>query len=294
VRWCTGTAGCDWQYECDLNGPSGATCKKTAHGIPKLEWCNQQCHASYTCDEEAATCNATQGGGGAFTNKTTCDSACPTKPTNSTPLELLGVWRGLAIQNGFVRGEWAANITEKTFTLWDPNLSVYVSGTAQHRVLQNRPGELWINSTAGKFVGSVKMLYGDADLKPELSYVTLAVSEDHPSTLLPDYDSGMTLATTKVLGMYKCRADQTDCHFHLPAGTAPKTKSAALEIAATAGDACNTYSSCSQCIGATAGPLSCGWCTHPVHYNDSSKPTYQCAGHSAGTPSGWTCYGVYR
>jgi hypothetical protein len=77
--------------------------------------------------------------------------------------------------------------------------------------------------------------------------------------------------------------------------TKPKPKlPARFELAATNGDACNVYANCSSCIGATAGPLSCGWCTHPVHYNDSSTPQYQCAGHSAGVPSGWTCYGVYR
>jgi len=60
-------------------------------------------------------------------------------------------------------------------------------------------------------------------------------------------------------------------------------------------DVCNQFTSCSSCIGATTGDLSCGWCTRPVHYNGSATtPQYQCAGHKTGVPSGWTCYGVFR
>jgi len=207
------------------------------------------------------------------------------------------------------------------FTLYTPDLKVYLSGNASHKAYAHakdgQTGELWINSTAGTLKGDVKLIYGDANLLPELAYVTLGVSETAPSTLITSYDTGMKTATDKVFGMSKCK-DDVNCVFHLPTGLPPvpvpiKTSalpaaSAEVEIdavnfdvaAAFAGktdaatDKCNAFPTCNQCIGATAGGLACGWCTTPVQYNDSSAPKFQCAGSKAGTASGWTCYGVYR
>ena len=278
----------------------------------------EQCEVTYDCDEGAKTCNITQGGGGKFTNKTECSAQCPTKPTPVVPTELVGVWRGIEIHNGFKKGEWVANVSTTHFTLYTPDLKVYLSGNASHKPAtahskSGLSGELWINSTAGVLKGDVKMIYGDTNLLPELAYVTLAVSEPTPSTLVADFDTGMKTATDKVFGMSKCQAK--NCAFHLPTGLPPvpiKTSalpavSAEAEIdavnfdvaAAFAGksaatDKCNVFPTCNKCIGATAGGLNCGWCTTAVQYNDSSAPKYQCAGSKAGTASGWTCYGVYR
>jgi len=308
--------GCDWHYKCDLYAKGGAKCKKVKYGIPKLEWCNEQCTATYDCDEEAKTCNITIGGGGAFTNKTDCDSKCPTKPTPIVPQELIGVWRGLEIHNGFDRGEWTANVTLHHFTLYKPDLSIYLSGNASHKPLRHasggETGELWINSTTGTLKGLVKMIYGDSQLDPELSYVSLGVSEVKPDIPLVSYDVGMLTSTDKVFGLTKCKGDP-NCAFHLPAvpatveveasGEAETVNAHTFDVAAAFGvsagnpfatDKCNQFDTCAKCVGATVGGLACGWCTTPVHYNDSSKPTYQCSGSKAGTASGWTCYGVYR
>ena len=288
---------CDWKYQCDLNAPSGPTCSKAKYGIPKLEWCEEQCQQSYTCDEVAQTCNAT-GTGGAFKNKTECDTNCPAKPSPDVAAELVGIWRGLEIHNGFLRGEWTANITKDHVTMWGPDLKVYMSGGAQHRVVQGahdgRTGELWVNSSSGTLVGLIKMIYGDANLEPELAYVALAVSESTPATLIANYDTGMTTATDRVFGLFKCK-DDANCVFHLPTGITPKLAAlASREIEASNGDECNQFSSCNSCIGATVGGNTCGWCTTKVVYNDSSTPTFQCAGSRTGQASGWTCYGVYR
>jgi hypothetical protein len=309
--------GCDWQYKCDTKAAGGAKCVKTKYGIPKKEWCDEQCAVSYTCDEEAKTCNASSTGGGQYTNKTQCDSNCPAKPTPIVPQELIGVWRGLELHNGFERGEWTANVSEKTFTLYDPKMKVYVSGNSSHRKLSHGKagitGELWINSTEGTLSGMVKMIYGDSQLDPELSYVSLGVSEVAPSTVIDAYDTGMTTKTDKVFGLTKCAGD-TNCKFHLPAVPKPIDSNgeviakdfnvaaafrATAPVATTAGnpfakDVCNQFDSCSKCVGATVGDVACGWCTSPVQYNDSSKPKYQCSGSKAGTASGWTCYGIYR
>lgn len=312
------STGCNWNYECDLNGPSGPTCKKAKNGIPQLDWCTQQCVVTYVCDEAAKTCNATQGGqSGGFHNKSSCDATCPAKPSPIVPVELIGVWRGLEIHQGFARGEWTANVTAHSITVYTPDKKVYVSGSAVHRVLPNakggETGELWLNSTKGALTGSVKMIYGDFNLEPELAYVAWGVSEADPTLVITDYDTGMTTSSDKVLGMYRCK-DDANCVFQLPKGLPPiardwraledtTVKTTAIsggELTKTSGgeadalDQCNTYTTCNSCIGATAGPLACGWCTTPVQYNDSSAPKYQCAGSKSGTASGWTCFGVYR
>ena len=133
------SAECSWNYECDTSNPSGPTCKKAKYGIPKLEWCSEQCVISYTCDEQAGTCNATKASGG-FHNKSSCDAACPTKPTPIVPFELVGVWRGYEIHQNFTRGEWLANVTTHTITLYTPALQAYLSGSASYRQLPNLPG----------------------------------------------------------------------------------------------------------------------------------------------------------
>lgn len=311
---------CVWNYACDLTNPAAPTCKKAQHGIPKLQWCTEQCHVSYTCDEIAGTCNATQGGG-SFTNLTACSSACPAKPTPVVPFELIGVWRGLELHNGFARGEWTANVTRTSFVLYSPGLQVYLGGSASHRVVthQSITGELWVDSTVGQLKGTVKLVYGDANLEPELAYVSLGVSETAPSTPILSYDAGMTTPTDKVLGMLKCKSD-ANCKFHMPTLPAPPPspasrqsaarslsandrpsapRSAAVTAVATpwraSGDACNKYTTCNTCIANTPGPdENCGWCTTKVQYNDSSTPKYQCAGHKTGEASGWTCYGIFR
>ena len=202
-------------------------------------------------------------------------------------------------------------------------------------------GQLWVNSTKGTLLGTVKLIYGDANLEPELAHVTLAVSETTPAVPLASFDAGMVTSSDRVLSMYKCK-DDANCHFTLPhiAGATGSTTQRAMpaehaaqttneiegeiegnvggeieaadeiegEIAALsafssasslvnpfATDACNAYTSCNTCIGATTpGGLVCGWCTTPVHYTNSSAPKYQCAGSRTGAASGWTCFGVYR
>ena len=74
--------------------------------------------------------SVSQGGGGSK-NKTECDSSCPTKPTNTTPHELRGVWRGYAIQNGFTVGEWTASVNETFVTIWDAAKKIFAQGSTQ-------------------------------------------------------------------------------------------------------------------------------------------------------------------
>jgi len=292
------TFGCDWQYECQCDSNGAGKCAKTQHGIPKLEWCQDQCKCdtTYTCDEEAKMCKPSNStGGGGQTNKTACDANCPTKPQNhTTPYELRGVWRGLAIQNGYAAGEWTANISKNTTTIFQPDGTVYFSGlTSTYAPTGSGSGEsqLWVTSTDGKLKGTIKLLYTDYGLEPELSYLALAVDESLLSTPPKDYDSAMTATSDKVLGMYKCKSDSTNCKFHLK-NTPVASRGRALQSAT--GDKCNAYMDCKSCLSATAGDLTCGWCTTPVEYVNVTGAKYQCAGWQSGQHHQWKCYGQFR
>jgi hypothetical protein len=321
------SAGCQWNYQCNLDGPSGPECTKAKDGIPQLKWCLEQCETTYECDEVAETCNAT-GTGGSFKNKTDCTEQCPTKPTPTVPPELIGIWRGLEIHNGFKRGEWTANVSLTHFTLYMPDtLDIYFTGNASFKPIKNGgaagiTGQLTITSTFGTLTGNISIIYGDSNLEPELAYVALGFSETLPTAFIKDYDEGMVTPDNKVLGMFKCK-DDANCQWHLPTGIPPVPPivtgglAAALaprksmassfvpasflrlmngEIDARQSDPCNEYTDCAACIAAatTAGGLNCGWCTTPVVYNDSSVVGAQCAGAKTGSASGWTCYGIYR
>ena len=165
---------------------------------------------------------------------------------------------------------------------------------------------LLVESTKGKLIGKVKLLYSDYGLEPELQYVALALDESHISTPPATYDAAMVATANRVLGMYKCKGSGANCKFHLaPLKTQAhltwtRGMSASLaerytEPSAVTGDKCNAFSSCDTCIGATAGNIACGWCTEPVIYgNASAAPKFQCAGWEAGAAHGWKCYGQFR
>jgi len=296
------TFGCDFQYKCDCNhnpltGIAAPQCVKTAHGIPKLEWCEQQCKCdtTYTCDEGAKQCKASNStGGGGQTNLTACNANCPTKPDNhTTPFELRGVWRGLAIQQNYKVGEWVANISKNSTTVFKPDGTVYFSGlTSTYKPTGSGGGQsqLWVESTDGTLKGTIKLLYNDYGLEPELMYVQLAVDESQIGTAPKDYDTAMKASTDKVLGMYKCKSDSKNCKFHLPTTPPPIAR---RQLQST-GDACNPNMDCKSCLAATAGDLTCGWCTTPVEYVNISGAKYQCAGWQSGEHHQWKCYGQFR
>lgn len=301
--------GCNWQYECQF-AASGPTCAKTAHGIPKLEWCTEQCVPTYTCDEDAMTCKLSNSTGGTK-DKTSCDAGCPSVPQNNTvPYELRGVWRGFAIEQTYSVGEWQANVTANSTEVILPDGTVYFSGltsTKEPDPNGNGVGMLLVESVKGKLIGKVKLLYSYYGLEPELSYVALALDESKIATPPATYDAAMSAASNKVVGFYKCKSDANNCRFSLaplvekvPAhliwtrGMSLSLLGKYKEPSAVTGDKCNAFSSCSTCIGATAGGLACGWCTEPVIYGNSSAASYQCAGWESGAAHGWKCYGQFR
>jgi len=287
------TFGCDWQYRCEY-GASGPTCEKTAHGIPRKEWCLDQCTAYYSCDDTAQVCKQVNQST-PYKNITDCNNECPTQATNSTPYELRGVWRGYAIQKGFGYGEWVANITVNTTKVIKPDGSTYFSGATKtfKPVTAGAIAQLWVTSTEGDLTGPIKLIYNNFDLSPELGYVALAVDEKNLAIPPKSYDAAMTAPDNKVLGMYKCASP--NCKFHLPGPTPILGNHLDIPAVTAYSDSCNAYGTCKECIAATSGSITCGWCTQPVEYVNATSPSsYQCAGWEAGQSHPWKCYGQFR
>jgi len=67
---------------------------------------------TYYCNETGLTCYQTTPGHG--TSWEVCNATCghPIVPSNSTPGDLRGVWRGLELQYGYVQGEWTLKVPE--------------------------------------------------------------------------------------------------------------------------------------------------------------------------------------
>ncbi len=56
--------------------------------------------------------------------------ACSAQCSNSTPSNIVGVWRGIEAQKGFILGEWDYNFSTSTVTIRDP-IGNIVHGTGQ-------------------------------------------------------------------------------------------------------------------------------------------------------------------
>jgi len=71
----------------------------------------EMCLAGYVCNATTQSCNLGQPGQG--TPKDQCDASC--KAHKKTPVDLIGVWRGLMINQKYLFGEFDFNITATQF-----------------------------------------------------------------------------------------------------------------------------------------------------------------------------------
>ena len=302
------TFGCDWKYECKFEA-SGPTCAKAANGIPKKEWCDEQCVPHYQCDEVAGMCKLANSTSGSA-DRASCEASCDGNQTKEVPVELIGVWRGLAIQQSFVKGEWVANVSAHAIELLRPDGTVYFSGKAGAATTggagsQQERRTLTVHSTEGELKGKVTLLYGEYDLAPELQYLALAVDESAIETAPPSFDAAMPATAHRVLGMTKCKSDAKNCAFHLISSY--KTHEPivyargmsysflkAMGAGDETGDECNQFASCDTCIESKLLSAKCGWCSEDVVYPNATAAKARCAGWAEGKARGWVCYGQFR
>jgi uncharacterized protein YegL len=210
---------CSWKYQCQHDEITGnGQCKKAKNGDPTQAECMHNCGATqYQCDQGKGQCiQSTSLPGPMYPDKGNCDKQCGTIPV---PPELIGVYRGLAIQNSYATGEWLANVSNDTMAIWYPAqgaaYSLYLSGPTN--VIRGQAGNytVLVNSTAGKVKGTnLKLMVQDYSSGPDIdNYITLALDEAAPTTLVASYDSAMTTSTATVLGLEACPAtgDLVNC-----------------------------------------------------------------------------------
>jgi len=220
---------------------------------------------SYICDPNSLMC--VPGPSGAPKNE--CDLQCG-KPSNVTPIFVIGNYRGLEIDVKFVKGEWQAKITTNDIVVVDPTGQTWAKG-----VVRQYNNELWLVTPAGTRRG----IFGLQQL-PEVSILTWsmgAYGQPPPTSL----DTGLSNGQTFVFA--KC-VNPNNCQWHLFQALSQlkikqdqwkeKQEQPKLYRMDPVNDPCSKYPTCHTCIKA---PESCGWCSVPVLYNDTI-PGKNCAG----------------
>jgi len=212
--------------------------------------------------------------------KADCDNTCG-KPTNVTPIFLLGNYRGLEVDHMFVKGEWQAKITQDNIVIVDPTGKTWAKGAV--RIYAN---ELWLVSAEGTRRG----IYGIQEV-PEVSVLTWAMGSVGGNVPI-SFDDG--LSNDAVFVFAKClTADHCQWHmFQALAQVKAKQqnwiKKHSLEQMPV-NDPCSKYPDCHSCI---AAPEWCGWCSVPILYNNSI-PGKNCAGLNVSVTPRINCTGTF-
>ncbi|KAK3281735.1 hypothetical protein CYMTET_10489 [Cymbomonas tetramitiformis] len=151
-------------YTCDLAAPG--------QGVSK-ENCELQCKPAaetYVCNPVNFTCEKSTPGHG--TSKDLCEASCQhIKPTNSTPTDVKGSWRGIQINTKYTKGEYDVKFGPANFS-WTGPSGFAMSGTTQttgkgslNLIVQKGPPAL-----VGKvLIGIYSTVNG-----PETSFISIA------------------------------------------------------------------------------------------------------------------------
>ncbi|KAK3276030.1 hypothetical protein CYMTET_15873 [Cymbomonas tetramitiformis] len=194
----------DTTYTCDIGKPG--------EGVSK-ELCDQQCKKSqdtYICNKTTGTCDKATPGHG--TSKLLCESSCQhPHPSNSTPTALQGNWRGVEIDNTYVKGEFDIFFGPGNFTWSGP------SGKYTGTVAAKNAGEIDLKFASGPNAGKILMgIYTVSD-GPETTWQTLALAK--PSEALPPatFDEAMQGNGWQEFVLVKCLdTKKAVCEFKKP------------------------------------------------------------------------------
>eukprot|EP01012_Entosiphon_sulcatum_P029628 TRINITY_DN361_c0_g1_i1.p1 TRINITY_DN361_c0_g1~~TRINITY_DN361_c0_g1_i1.p1 ORF type:complete len:750 (+),score=90.47 TRINITY_DN361_c0_g1_i1:724-2973(+) len=268
---------CDFsKYQCIESNATNSTSK---------EQCEAICIELYRCDEASLQCVIapwpTPG-----IPLPDCQTGC--KPHNVTPSDLVGLWRGVQINNGYVNGEWDANFENTKLTLAGPlgGLSGTTSyiGPVPRVIVQVKVAS---SSISGIAVGSVLSMIFQADgASPVTRYLMLASGA--PNGPAPDdFHKALNMTSGFDWTLMSCQPG-TACSFHMP--TSPMPEKPRLLPQSTVDDPCMPYATCDVCLGHQF----CGWCSVDVIYKDGT-PGKRCAGwNSNGSRNQFDCHGVWH
>jgi len=266
-------------YECDAS----YNCVKTVPGRgSSLEVCEQMCsnvpapasapsspqEAEYICDQATFTCSPSKNSSGI--PQSLCIETCG-KPSNVTPTELLGDYRGVMVNQGYVKGEWTAQIQDSQFYIKDPKGAIWIKGT-----IATYNSELWLATNKGTF----RTIYSMVQL-PEVIQLSWAFGPVGGASA-PTWESGMSNGPT--FEFSKCLSTVGLCKWNLNMGV---RKMLAKEQDVI--DPCSKYPTCRQCIAALDY---CGWCSLPVLYNGTIQGT-NCGGLNKTKVPGLVCPGTF-
>eukprot|EP00048_Salpingoeca_helianthica_P005444 m.87928 g.87928 ORF g.87928 m.87928 type:complete len:904 (+) comp13602_c1_seq1:1215-3926(+) len=265
----------------------------------------------YTCNNQTLQCEEAKSG--------MVIQACSAQCSNSTPSNIVGVWRGIEAQAGFILGEWDYNFSASSVTIRDP------MGTITHGSVATI-GSMVITLLDGPNAGSkISVLTTEMSYGPETLTVGFALSgfnKPVPQSITEAFD-GQDGARVHVLS--RCHAWKTSsCDF---SSVFKNTKAMIPEMyrnyanlpgwldGASAvfranphiqkpiavmrrgvpniqhdPDPCNQFRTCSSCIGQHEGQFQCGWCMgSTIFYNDTGDSGLKCAGFIQGQPLPFSC-----
>jgi len=225
----------------------------------------------------------------------TCQAQCQAQ--NNTPTDLVGIWRGLKISQGFIEGEWQLALGPNNATLYKPTVGLAWEGNVSS--VQNY---VVITITSGKNIGlRVYALY-QTEIGPVTKWATIAAG--NPGSPPPmDFNDPMTSPSAEELVFVSC-LDPSNCKFTITedvtnnlrkkwsSAVVPQKKARITENIVDADppvDHCSQFMNCTTCLD---NPF-CGWCSTRVIYQGNVLGG-QCAGFNAnGTDNPFICVGSY-
>ena len=204
-------------YVCDKDS---YTCKEAgagADGAKSGELCEAECVAPppppplAKCNNETKTCEegCHEGEAGCIPGDV-CSEQCsqpnpspnPTPADPITPVAIRGVWRGIAIQNGYTFGEMDAVITESNATFQ------FQGEQAWHgNVTTGGGAPMTITPLDGKYDGAIKCLYTQQE-GSQTTRMTIAMGKPGADAQPDSYDVAMT-ADGGLMELYlvKCKGE---------------------------------------------------------------------------------------
>jgi len=242
-------------------------------------------------------------------------SACDTACSNSTPSDLKNtVWRGIAAQNGFKKGEFDLKLGDSSFELKCTPASACeaMSGTVASSFDEttltittgkNKGHELNFNARTvdqGTVTTTRAFMFGGLD-EPAPQSVKMAMSDAKGMVLLLakcnagqgkgthstcDFSSVFPSSfSSAFLQLAAAQEEEEDTLRVLARGLSAEQQEEEKRRVSTRqqpvdADPCNEYKDCHACISASVAGFKCGWCIGAeISYNNSVMPTGQkCAG----------------
>jgi len=205
---------------------------------------------------------------------------------------MVGIWRGLEISGGYIKGEWQLALAATNATLYEPNLGIVWEGNVSS--VQNY---VIVTLTSGSNAGlRIYVLY-QTEIGPVTKWATIAAGK--PGAPPPiAFDDAMTSSAAQEYVFVSC-LDPSNCKFELASDedflfpkkaswSLPEKKVRIIEADPPI-DHCSEYMNCTSCLDS---PF-CGWCSAKVIYQGNVLGG-QCAGFNPNTTDlPFVCVGSY-